>query len=140
MQVPLWTSSAIGALVSASVLVGICVLGGMHKLLSLEVSLWPLAKKLWNGIAGHKWWWHDPKKLSSSVLAQTHRDLSEGSHPACDRPIGACEAVCLPPFHGGSVVRGADRPLLSNTAMRGRHSADLQSRGKRKAFSQQRRQ
>lgn len=79
MQVLLRTSSAIGALVSARVLVGKCVLGGMHKLLCLEVSLWPLAKALWNGFGGHKWWQLDPNKLSSSVLAQTHRDLSEGA-------------------------------------------------------------
>lgn len=140
MQVLLWTSSAIGALVSARVLVGICVLGGMHKLLCLEVSLWPLAKKLWNGIRGHKWWHLDPNKLPGAVLAQTHGDLSEGAillaaeglprtkPPACRRfatvlfslePIGRC---------------------LSRSATRGRYSADLRPRGRREAFSQQWRQ
>lgn len=136
----LWTSTAIGALVSVSVLAGICVLGGMHKLLCLGVSLWLLAKKFWNGIAGRRWWWLDPNKLSSSVLVQTHRDLSERAILlATDRLARAKPPAC----HLCTAALFSAEPIshcLGRSAMRGRHRRDLQPRGKREAFSQQWRQ
>lgn len=62
-----------------------------------------LPKELWNGTRGHKWRRLDPDKPPYTILAQTHRDLSEWIHPTYDRWITVREAACLQSFHDGFV-------------------------------------
>jgi DNA (cytosine-5)-methyltransferase 1 len=62
-----------------------------------------LPKHIWDNARPEKWRRLHPDRVSHTILAQMHRDLSEFVHPKLDRWITVREALRLQSFHDGFI-------------------------------------
>jgi DNA (cytosine-5)-methyltransferase 1 len=62
-----------------------------------------LPKHIWDNARPEKWRRLHPDRVSHTILAQMHRDLSEFVHPTLDRWITVREALRLQSFHDGFI-------------------------------------